>query len=154
MSRRVIQFNYKLSNKAGNVLDQSDGEPFAFLEGTKSIIPALERSVVLLQKGDKRRIELAVNEAYGQRQDNLVIQVPFDKLGGTPKVGDRFKGGDEENAPVFSVTSVTATEATLDANHPLAGEDLVFDIEITGIRQATPEETQHGHAHQPGGHHH
>ncbi len=154
MGQRVIKFHYKLSNRAGEVIDSSAEEPFAFLEGSRSIIPALEKSLLALQKGDRKKIEIAAREAYGLRQDNLVIRVPLEKLGGAAKVGDRFKGGDQADAPVFSVTLVTTKEATLDANHPLAGQDLVFDVELAEIREATPDELQHGHAHQPGGHHH
>lgn len=156
MTQRVIAFHYELKNRSGEVVDKSAaGEPFVFLEGGRSIIPALERTLATLQQGDKRKIELTARDAYGARQENLVIKVPLDKLpGGAPKVGDRFKGGDADDAPVFKVMLVTTTEATLDANHPLAGQDLVFDVEIAEIREATPEELTHGHAHQPGGHHH
>jgi FKBP-type peptidyl-prolyl cis-trans isomerase SlyD len=70
------------------------------------------------------------------------------------KVGDRFRAGSGPQAPVVVVTAVTETHVTLDGNHPLAGMDLAFDIEVTEVRDATEEELAHGHVHGPGGHQH
>lgn len=155
MASQVISFHYTLTSRAGEQLDFSRGqEPFSFLTEKKQIIPGLEKELLGMKPGDKRQIAVAAKEAYGSRRDELVVRVPREKLPGSEvKVGDRFRGGPEDDAPVFRVSEISESEATLDANHPLAGVDLVFDVEIVATRAATPEEIQHGHAHDGHGHH-
>lgn len=70
------------------------------------------------------------------------------------KLGDQFRAGEEAQAPIVTVTKIDDKQVTLDANHPLAGEHLTFDVEVTDVRDATKEELEHGHAHGPGGHQH
>jgi FKBP-type peptidyl-prolyl cis-trans isomerase SlyD len=155
MSQQVVSFHYKLTNHEGIVLDSSEGaEPFSFFVGAKQIIPGLEKEVIQLQVGDKKQIHVASNEAYGQRNDELVLKSPVEKLPAeNVKVGDQFRGGDGPDSRVFTVIDIADGEATLDGNHPLAGADLIFDVEIIDIRTASEEEVQHGHAHGKGGHH-
>ncbi len=156
MSKRVLSFHYTLTDKSGKVLDSSQGRSaLSFMEGAGQIIPGLEKQLLGLKKGDKKKVEVVAQEAYGLRDERMVIKVPLSELPTqTVKVGDRFHGGQEAHSPVFCVTEVTATEATLDGNHTLAGQDLTFDVELTDIRPATPEELSHGHSHSEGGHHH
>lgn len=156
MSKRVFLFHYKLTDKSGKVLDSSEGRgALSFMEGAGQIIPGLEKELLALKKGDKKRVDVAARDAYGLRDDNLVIRVPLAELPTTTvKIGDRFHGGQDAHSPVFCVTEVSATEATLDGNHSLAGMDLTFDVEMTDIREATPEEVSHGHSHAGDGHHH
>ena len=153
---QVISFHYTLTGRTGAVIDRSEGkEPLSFLEGNGGLIPELERQISQLAVGDRRRVELAAKDAYGVRQESLVIKVELSKLpNGSAKAGDKFRGGQEDHAPVFTVTSVEGNQAVLDGNHPLAGQDLVFDIEVTGKREATAEEMSHGHAHDGDGHRH
>lgn len=156
MSARVIAFHYTLTNPRGETLDSSDGgEPLAFLEGSGQIIPGLERELAKLPAGTKSRIKVAAKEAYGDHNPANVVEVPRDKMPTQKiKVGDRFRAGEEQHAPVVTVTKVSDSHVTLDGNHPLAGVDLTFDVEITEVRAATAEEQAHGHVHGPGGHHH
>lgn len=154
MSAKVYSFHYTLTDIAGQVLDSSVGhEPLVFLAGAGQIIPGLETELVLLNKGDRKKIEVKAGDAYGARDASRLIEVPLTKL---PKekvaVGDQFQSQEHDNP--FTVTLVTETHATLDANHPLAGMDLTFDVEVVEIRDATGEEVAHGHAHGPGGHGH
>lgn len=156
MNPRVISFHYTLTNNKGDELDSSrSGDAFAFLEGVGQIIPGLEKVLAGLKVGDKQKVEVAAEEAYGMRDDNLVMQVEKSQL---PKedlqIGDQFQAGDDQHMQIVTVTEITASHVTLDANHPLAGEDLIFDVEITEVRPATMEELSHGHAHGAGGHHH
>jgi FKBP-type peptidyl-prolyl cis-trans isomerase SlyD len=155
MAPRVIGFHYTLTDTAGKELDSSQGaEPLYFMEGVGQIIPGLEAELKVLKVGDKRKIAVPAERAYGLRNQEHVLKVPRDKLPqGDIKVGDMFQTQDGHSPPL-TVTVVTATHITLDANHPLAGIDLTFDIEIMEIRDATREEEAHGHAHGPGGHHH
>jgi len=154
MSAKVYSFHYTLTNSTGQVLDSSEGrEPLVFMAGAGQIIPGLEAELVALGVGDKKKVEVRAVDAYGERDPQKLIEVPLDKL---PKekveIGDQFQAGGQ-HAPL-TVTEVTETHATLDANHPLAGMDLSFDVEVTGVREATLEELAHGHAHGPGGHSH
>lgn len=156
MSKRVFAFHYVLRNTAGEILDQSDeGQPISFLEGVGQIIPGLESQILSLKTGDKREVSVAAAQAYGERDEKLVVKVPRDQIPSKDvKIGDMFRGGPDEDAPVFTVTEVTTSHVVVDANHPLAGEDLTFSIVMGDIRQATDDEIAHGHAHGPGGHHH
>lgn len=89
------------------------------------------------------------------RDEKYVVVVPLDKLPiPSVKVGDHFRTDDLPDGHPFTVVDLTATEATLDANHPLAGLDLTFDVEVVQIREATTEEVAHGHTHEPGAQRH
>jgi FKBP-type peptidyl-prolyl cis-trans isomerase SlyD len=156
MKQRVISFYYTLTDAAGKVLDSSkDGEAFSFIEGTGQIIPGLEKELMELKIGDKKKITVPAAEAYGTRDESRIVKVPRQELPSQDlKLGDRFKGGPEDNAPIFVVTQLAETEVTLDGNHPLAGMDLTFDVELVGTREATADELSHGHAHGEHGHSH
>ena len=156
MSQRVLSFHYTLSNAAGDILDSSAmSTPLAFIEGSGHIIPGLEKELVLLKTGDKKEIRVPAAEAYGPKEKDMILTVP---KSGLPvpnvKLGDKFRGGPDQHSPVFTVIEVKETEVVLDGNHPLAGQDLVFQIEMTAIREATAVELAHGHAHGGDGHHH
>jgi FKBP-type peptidyl-prolyl cis-trans isomerase SlyD len=156
MSQRVISFHYTLTDKSGKVIDASkERGPLSFMEGSGQIIPGLEKQLANLNVGDKRKIQVPAAEAYGERNEQMVVKVEPSQLPKADvKPGDRFSGGPEPHAPIFIVTSVTATEVTLDGNHSLAGVDLIFDVELTSVREATEEELSHGHAHGEHGHSH
>ncbi len=156
MSQRVISFHYTLTDKSAQVIDHSkERGPMTFMEGAQQIIPGLERQLLALKVGDKQRIQVSAAEAYGERNEKMIIKVQPEQLPHKDvKVGDKFSGGKEPHAPVFTVIHVTPTEITLDGNHMLAGVDLIFDVELTAIREATAEELAHGHAHGEHGHSH
>ncbi len=155
---RVVTFHYVLKDKAGKTLDSSQGnEPMTYLEGSGSIIPGLETVITTLKTGDKKHVPVKAAEAYGEHDAKLVAEVPRAQFpeGEQIEAGMRFRAGEEhEHGPVFTVTKVTETHVHVDGNHPLAGVDLFFDVEIVDTRDATLEEVKHGHAHGPGGHHH
>jgi FKBP-type peptidyl-prolyl cis-trans isomerase SlyD len=156
MVRKVISFDYTLTDKSGKVIDASKGRgPLTFMEGAQQIIPGLEKHLISMKVGDKQKIEVPANEAYGERNDQAIVKVKPEQLPNKDvKIGDMFRGGPDAHAPVFVVKEVTAHEITLDGNHPLAGEDLTFDVQITAIRDANEQELQHGHAHGEHGHSH
>ncbi len=103
------------------------------------------------------KVEVAPGEGYGDRNEQMVITLPRTQGNLPADIAVGFvvelvsPEGDEIPARVVKLTE---TDITLDANHPLAGETLYFDIELTDVRAATKEEIEHGHAHGPGGHHH
>lgn len=155
MSRRVLSFHYVLTNRSGEQLDSSrKGEPFHVMEGSKQILPRLEEELFKMKLGEKKIVPLDAAQAYGQRQDNLKVKVDRKKLPGNDvKVGSRFSGGPGPDAPIFTVIQIEGETVWLDGNHPLAGVDLTFEVEVMEIREATQEELAHGHAHGAHGHH-
>ncbi|MFZ4713600.1 MAG: FKBP-type peptidyl-prolyl cis-trans isomerase [Bacteriovoracaceae bacterium] len=157
MSARVIGFHYELKDTAGTVLDSSFGQdPFLFLEDQQQIIPGLEKELKKLNKGDKKVIEVKAPEAYGDIRADLVMTVKKDQFpsGRNVQVGDRFQVNNHPDNPVFEVKKIEENDVHIDGNHPLAGKDLFFNVEVIEMRTATAEELAHGHAHGPDGHHH
>lgn len=151
MSQKVISFHYKLTNKQGDVLDSSEGkDALAFLTGSNQIISGLEKELVEMNVGDKKTVEVVADEAYGPKYDDRIAEVPREQFPEELEVGMMFST-DPEGMSIVTVTEVTETTVTVDANHPLAGEDLTFDVEITDSRAATEDEIAHGHAHGEGG---
>ena len=156
MAQRVLSIHYTLTNHEGKTLDSSrESEPFVFLEGAQQIIPGLEAELINLSVGDQKTVALTSDKAYGIVNDELKIAVEREKLPeGEIYVGLQFRTSDNPADPVFTVIKIDGDTIHLDGNHPLAGQDLTFDVEIIEIREATPDELEHGHAHGAGGHHH
>ena len=153
---RVFSFHYALTDPHGNLIDSTEGgEPFVFMEGAGQMIPGLETQMGNLNKGDKKTLNVAHAQAYGERDESLVLEVPRDKFPVKElKIGDRFQVGNAPGGPPMTVADFNEQKVFLDGNHPLAGVDLTFAVEVVEIREATDEEMAHGHAHGPDGHHH
>lgn len=157
MSQQVIGFNYTLKDGESNLIDTSEGRaPLLFLVGSGHIIPGLEQELVSMNVGDKKNVEVKAKDAYGDVVEDLKITVKKSQFNEDQeiKVGDQFQVSNEANAPIFTVTGIENDDVFIDGNHPMAGKDLFFDVEITEKREATEEEVQHGHAHGEGGHQH
>ena len=153
----VACFHYTLTDKDGKVLDSSDGrEPLAYLHGAGNIIPGLEKELLGKQAGDKLTVSVEAAEAYGERDDAMLQELPANMFTGVEnvEVGMEFHAQTGNGVQVVTVTAVEGDTVTIDGNHPLAGVDLTFDVEITEVREATEEELSHGHVHGPGGHEH
>ena len=150
---KVAAIHYTLSDNSGNVLDSSQGgDPLHYLHGEGNLIPGMEEGLEGKAAGDKLKLKIGPEKGYGLRDNNLVQIVPI-KAFGEQKVepGMQFQTNQGE---VITVTEVGADQVTVDGNHPLAGVELHFDVEIVEVRNATAEEIEHGHVHGPGGHHH
>jgi FKBP-type peptidyl-prolyl cis-trans isomerase SlyD len=148
--RRVLAFNYVLKGSDGAVLDASEsGQPLPFLEGAGQIIPLLESEIKDLTEGQKKVIKIAAKDAYGEIRENMFMDVPKEELAHLPQleIGSHLRLELSEGAHVVRVTKITDSHITLDGNHPLAGQDLEFDVEMVLIREATTEEVLHGHPH-------
>jgi FKBP-type peptidyl-prolyl cis-trans isomerase SlyD len=157
MKASVISFHYTLKDSEGKLIESSKNtEPVNALSGTGQLIPALELQMNMMKKGDKKTVPLAAKDAYGIFQKELILTVPKTELPkGAVKVGGQFQSQlPSGQVQVFTVTEMGEKDVKLDGNHPLAGKDLVFDIELLDIRDATSEELEHGHAHGGDGHHH
>lgn len=153
----VASFHYTLTDNTGKVLDSSEGqEPLSYLHGAGNIIPGLEDALVGKTIGDKLSVSVNAAQAYGLRDDSMVQELPSSMFSGIDNIetGMEFHAETEHGLQVVTVTKVDGDQITIDGNHPLAGVDLNFDVEITDVRTATEEELNHGHAHGAGGHHH
>jgi len=147
----VVLLHYTLTNVQGETLDSSaGGEPLAYLHGAKGIIPGLEKELLGKAVGDHFEVDIRPEDAYGQVSDQLIDEVPREAFGDIDKieVGMQFQAGDPEgNARIVTVQAVGDDTVTVDANHPLAGQTLHFDVSVMAIRPATQEEIEHGHPH-------
>ncbi|MDY6943922.1 MAG: peptidylprolyl isomerase [Pseudomonadota bacterium] len=155
--RTVVSIHYTLTNDAGDVLDSSrSGEPLAYLHGVGNIIKGLEQELLGKAAGDSLNVRIDPEDAYGVRHDELVQEVPRDAFQGVDEIqpGMQFRAEGPDGAQIVTVTQVSADAVMIDANHPLAGEALTFDVEIMDVRDATDEELSHGHVHGPGDAHH
>jgi len=154
---RVVTFHYTLRDPAGKVIDTSaGGDPVTYLEGAGQVIDGLDTRLRTTAAGAKTRVQVPAAQAYGERDPAQIQRVkravlPVD---GDLKPGDTFQAGADRYAPVVTVAAIEGDEVLLDANHPLAGVDLTFDVEIVSTREANAEELRHGHAHGPDGHGH
>jgi len=156
-SDSVVSIHYTLKNDGGEVIDSSDGgEPLTYLQGRGQLIPGLERELEGRSTGDKLNVTITPADGYGEYDKALVQQVPRRALKGITnvKVGMQLRTQTENGARTVTVTRVAGDMVTLDGNHPLAGQNLNFAVEIAAVRDATAEELAHGHVHGPGGHHH
>jgi FKBP-type peptidyl-prolyl cis-trans isomerase SlyD len=157
MTQKVIGFNYTLKDKDGTIIDSSENSaPLLFLEGSGQIIPGLENAIKDLNISDKKDVEIKAADAYGEVAEDLRLTVKKEQFpeGSAINVGDQFQVNEEPNAPVFTIVNIENDDVHIDGNHPLAGVDLFFNVEITEKRDATEEEKSHGHAHGEGGHNH
>jgi len=154
-NENVVAFHFTLKNKDGKTLESSFGdEPLVYLHGTMAIVPGLEEALTNRKKGDKFNVTLPPEKAYGPRDEKLVQKVPRKEFPDDVKPGVQFQVDAPQGPMVITVTEVTDSMVTIDANPEMAGETLYFDIEVMDVRAATKEELAHGHAHGPGGHHH
>ncbi len=140
---RVVSFHYTLRDPSGRVLDTSaGGEPISYLEGSGQIIDGLDEQLRGVAAGAKTRVQVPAARAYGERDPAQLQRVPRTMLPieGELSVGDQFQTGPHRADPVVTVAAIEGDEVVLDANHPLAGVDLTFDVEITAARAATADE--------------
>jgi FKBP-type peptidyl-prolyl cis-trans isomerase SlyD len=153
----VATINYTLTDPKGQVIDSSKGrEPLASLHGASNIIPGLESALEGKAKGDSVNVTVPPENGYGKHNPELVQPVPRENFKGISDIrpGMQFQAQTPQGARIVTVVKVDPDNVTVDANHPLAGMDLKFDVTVEDVREATPEEITHGHAHGVGGNHH
>ena len=156
-ANKVVSIDYTLTNNQGEVIDTSSGrEPLAYLQGQGNIIPGLESALEGKTAGENIKVTVAPADGYGERDDALTQAVPRQMFENTDEIqiGMQFQTMSEHGPHVVTVIGMDADNVTVDANHPLAGETLNFDVTIVEVRDASPEELDHGHVHGPGGHQH
>lgn len=153
---QVVSFHYTLTDENGTVIDKSEGQPLVYLHGAGNIIPGLESALAGKTTGDKLVVNVAAAEGYGEYNAELVQEVPRNMFQGVEDIqaGMQFQAQTDDGIQIVTVKAVTDENIIVDGNHPLAGQNLNFDVEIVDIRDATQEELDHGHVHGAGGHHH
>jgi len=161
----VVSLNYKLSNhQTGEKIEETPSDsPLVFLYGVQSMIPEFEQKIEGKSKGDKVSFSISAENAYGTYQEEQIAMIPanifhnedgkFDTefffIGATIPMSDN-----EGNHLRGTILEITEDNVKMDFNHPLAGTDLLFDVEVLDVREATSDEIDHGHVHGEHGHHH
>jgi FKBP-type peptidyl-prolyl cis-trans isomerase SlyD len=156
-TNHVVSIHYTLKADSGQVIDSSaGGEPLAYLHGHGNLVPGLERELTGKNAGDRLQVKISPADGYGEYDPRLVQRVPRRTLKGVGnvRVGMRLHAQTDHGPKPVTVTQISGDMVTLDGNHPLAGKNLHFDVEIAAVRAATEEELSHGHVHGAGGHHH
>ncbi|MGP4844075.1 FKBP-type peptidyl-prolyl cis-trans isomerase [Marinobacter sp. 1Y8] len=149
---RVVTIHYTLTNEQGEELDSSrvEGrEPLTYLEGAQNIINGLESALTEKTAGDQLKVTVAPAEGYGEKNEELIQPVPRTAFEGVDSIepGMQFQAQTPGGPQVVRVVEVDEETVTIDANHPLAGETLNFDVEVVEARESTDEEVEHGHVH-------
>jgi FKBP-type peptidyl-prolyl cis-trans isomerase SlyD len=153
----VVSIEYTLTDDKGTVIDSSvGGEPLTYLHGAGNIIPGLEGALEGKKVGDSFKVSVSPAEGYGEKDEGLLQVVPRGMFQGVDQVevGMQFHAQTDHGMQVITVAGVEGDNVTVDGNHPLAGQNLNFDVKVVDIRAATGEELEHGHVHGAGGHHH
>jgi FKBP-type peptidyl-prolyl cis-trans isomerase SlyD len=148
----VVTLHYRLSNDRQEELDSSaGGEPLVYLHGGGELIDGLEQAMTGKQAGDRFTATIAPADAYGEEDPALIRPMHMDEFNGAEmRVGMQLQGKDPEgNFRLLRVVSVDGDQVTINMNHPLAGQTLVFAIDVVAVRAATPEEIEAGQALAP-----
>lgn len=151
----VVFMHYTLTDDQGQTIDTSDGrEALPYLHGANNIVPGLEKALTGKSKGDKLNVDVDSEEGYGPVVPEAIQTIPVDAFAGVEeeiKPGMQFQAsGPEGQVQVITIKEVKEDGIVVDGNHPLAGKTLHFEVEITEVREATPEELEHGHPHVEG----
>ena len=140
-----VKMHYTVTTKSGDTIDSSIGaEPLEFIHGIGMLIPGLEQQLKGTETGFKNQLKIKAKDGYGERNEDAMHTLP--KSGFRPKNNEKLILGMEvelesENGPVLAfVSEINEEDVVLDLNHPLAGYDLIFDVEILEVREATAKE--------------
>lgn len=151
---KVVSFEFKVTDENGQLLDSSEGiGAFPYIHGNGYLIQGLESAMEGKSSEDSFSVTIPPALAYGLREENMIQTIPRDRFEGIElEVGMKLEAGYQGGSRVVTVTGIDDSGVTLDGNHPLAGMTLNFDVTIIDIRNATPEELEHGHPQMGGCH--
>ncbi len=153
----VVEIHYTLTDDQGETIDSSAGQqPLPYIHGIGALIPGLEKELEGKEAGDKLKVVIGAVEGYGEYNQEQVFEVSKSGFQGDEdlEVGMQVQLDTDSGPAIAMVTEIEGDSVTLDLNHPLAGMELNFDVEVVSVRAASPEELSHGHVHGPGGHQH
>lgn len=144
---KVVSIEYTLKDKDGEVLDTSEGAgPLDYIHGRQNLIPGLERELLGKEPGASFSVTVEPADAYGEHVDDLVVEISKEQF--PPEieieVGMQFEADGQGGSRAVSVVEVKDKTVVIDANHPLAGEKLFFDVKVVDVRDATEEELKNG----------
>ena len=151
----VVLIHYTLTDDTGKKLDSSDGTPLAYLHGNGNLIPGLERELEGKSAGDKLSVKIAAGRCLRRVRQVAGPARPAACAQGrrrTSRSACSCTRSRTHGVRAVTVTQIVGDMVTIDGNHPLAGQNLNFDVEVAEVRAATEEELAHGHVHGPGGH--
>ena len=153
---RAVRFHYSVAEQGQESVENShDREPLAILIGHGNIIPGLEAALQDREAGESFGVDVAASEAYGERRDGLTQRVPKKHFGAQKlEPGQQVVLQTNFGPRAVTIQKVGMSVVDVDLNHPMAGKDLHFDVEIVEVREASAEEVAHGHVHGDGGHQH
>ncbi len=152
---RVVRFHYTVSEAGASVESSKDRDPLAILIGHGNIIPGLEKAMDGHEAGDAFAADVPAAEAYGEKREGLTQRVPKKHFEGQRlEPGMQVVLNTNFGPRAVTIEKVGMTVVDVDLNHPMAGKDLHFHIEIVEVREASAEELEHGHVHGDGGHQH
>jgi FKBP-type peptidyl-prolyl cis-trans isomerase SlyD len=153
---RAVRFHYTVSEQGQEPLESSkDREPLAILAGRGNIIPGLDKALEGREAGDSFGVDVPAAEAYGEKRDGLSQRIPKKHFGAQKlEPGMQVVLNTNFGPRAVTIQKVGMSVVDVDLNHPMAGKDLHFDIEIVDVREASAEEIEHGHVHGEGGHQH
>ncbi|MEW5248513.1 FKBP-type peptidyl-prolyl cis-trans isomerase [Microbulbifer sp. 2201CG32-9] len=147
----VVEIHYLLKDAEGTLIDSSaEGEPLTYLQGAGNIIPGLEREMLDKSAGDKFSAVIQPEQGYGARNPELIQTLPRDAFGDVEelKVGMAFHAQSTGGDPIeVEIIDIDGDDVTIDGNHPLAGVELHFEIQVVSVREATADEISGGHIH-------
>jgi FKBP-type peptidyl-prolyl cis-trans isomerase SlyD len=153
---QVVSMEYTLKVD-GEITDSSEGRaPLEFVHGAGNIIPGLEREMVGMMVGESKDVVVAAADGYGEEDEKAFMDVPREQFPEEipVKVGTELQVQNQAGQPMYArIETVGEKSVRLDFNHPLAGKELHFSVKVVGVREATDEEKEHGHAHGPGHEH-
>lgn len=151
----IVTLQFKVSDTHGKVVE-APKEPTAYLHGGYgNTLAKIEEALQGQEKGFQTTLALAAPDAFGERDENLSITIPKSDFPPGVKVGAYLERTDENgHTQAYRVLKVKGPVVLLDGNHPYAGMDLRFWIQVTDVRAASAEEVAHRHAHGAHGHHH
>lgn len=145
----IASIHYTLTDDDGQVIDKSpESQPLQYFHGAGNIVPGLEKALAGRQAGDSLKVDVKPEEAYGVRNEELVQTVPRTAFQGVDKVeaGMQFQAKSERGPMLVTVVEANDEQVRIDANHPLAGRNLHFDVKVADVREASEEEKQAGQA--------
>ncbi|MDO5505684.1 MAG: peptidylprolyl isomerase [Pseudoxanthomonas suwonensis] len=154
---RVVRFHYTVAETGGEPVESSkdNGQPLAVLIGHGNIIPGLEKAMEGHEAGDAFKADVAAADAYGEKRDGLTQRIPKKHFGNARlAAGQQVVLNTQFGPRAVTIQKVGHSVVDVDLNHPMAGKDLTFDVEIVEVREAQQEEIDHGHVHGDGGHQH
>jgi len=153
---RVVRFHYSVAEAGQEPVETSrDREPLAILFGHGNIIPGLEKAMDGREAGETFKADVTAADAYGERREGMTQRVPKKHFGDQKLApGMQVVLNTSFGPRAVTIEKIGMSVVDVDLNHPMAGKDLQFDIEIVEVREASTEEVEHGHVHGDGGHQH